>query len=155
MKTSTLFGNNKKFTARLLIGWTWSIISRISEYSKQLPRWKLIANWWGLGPYCIDAMISPKAALKKAQTTVSENIYIYLKIDFFFGVILSLLASTGNRKQCADIIFGTWERLSSSRSMLRLCHLLNIHKQPVAHLQTNKDKGVYHTYKLRGKKKDS
>ena len=49
----------------------------------------------GLG-YHIDAKISPKAALGKAQTTVSENRYTSPKIDVFQRAILALLMPTGN-----------------------------------------------------------
>ena len=153
MKTSTLFGNNKKFH-RLIIDrmnlvhnqphpWVLKAATTMKTDCKLVGSWAILYRCYNLS----------KSSFKEGTDNGVWK-YIHLSEDwFFFGVILSLLASTGNRKQCADIIFGTWERLSSSRSMLWLCHLLNIHKQPVAHLRTNEDKGVYHTYKMRGKKR--
>ena len=79
------------------------MFSCVPECSKQLPRWKLVANWRDLG-HRIDAKISPKAVSEKVQTTVSENRYIYPKIDFSDG---HFIASSVNRKQCAGVIFGT------------------------------------------------
>ena len=42
----------------------------------------------------IDAEIDPKAPSEKAQTTVSENRYIYPRINFFSEGHLLILAST-------------------------------------------------------------
>ena len=47
----------------------------------------------------IDAKMFPKAALEKVHTLVSKNRYIYPMIDFFWTIILSLLASTGHNVQ--------------------------------------------------------
>ena len=52
----------------------------------------------------IDAKISPKAPSEKAQTTVSENRYTFLKIDVFQTASLSLLAPTGNNKQASFLV---------------------------------------------------
>ena len=57
----------------------------------------------GLG-HCIDAKIFPKAPLEKAQTTVSENRYIYPKIDVFRTAILSLLAPTGHNERASILV---------------------------------------------------
>ena len=52
----------------------------------------------------VNAEISPKAALEKAQTTLSENRYISPKIDVFRTAVLSLLASTGNNAQTSFLV---------------------------------------------------
>ena len=46
------------------------------------------------------------------------------------------------------------ERLGSPQSMMRLHHIMNIYKQSVVQIQTNKDKDVNHAYKTRGEKKE-
>ena len=52
----------------------------------------------------IDAKIFPKAPSEKAQTTVSENTYTFLKIDVFQTAISSLLAPTGNNEQASFLV---------------------------------------------------
>ena len=51
----------------------------------------------GVLGHCIHVKISSKASSENAQTTVSENRYTNPFIDVFRMVILSLLASTGNK----------------------------------------------------------
>ena len=52
----------------------------------------------------IDAIISPKAASEKAQTTVSENRYTYPKIDVYRTATLTLIATTGDNVRASFLV---------------------------------------------------
>ena len=100
----TTLQETTNFTLRLLIESDWELCSAAPLSVQSSYRYDNILGIREVLGHRIDTKISPKAALDKAQTTVSENRYTSPKIDTFQTAILLLLAPTGNNERASFLV---------------------------------------------------
>ena len=95
----TDIARNHKYHSSVIDRMTaWSMFSRVPASAQSGYRDENRLRIGGVLGHRIDAEIYPKAASEKAQTTVSENRYVYPRINFFGRLFID---SSINRKNNA------------------------------------------------------